>query len=74
MEIFALSYIDLYIDSSLYEYCFCIALLLAMLILMLMPFPDNASPESNLTLNCSFYMGEIAMSISKVSPRYNVLW
>ncbi|RVX09622.1 hypothetical protein CK203_012209 [Vitis vinifera] len=29
---------------------------------------DNASPECNLTLNCSYYMGEIAMSIKKVSP------
>ncbi|KAL1815258.1 hypothetical protein ACET3Z_017832 [Daucus carota] len=33
---------------------------------------DNASPESNLTLNCSFYMGEIAMSISKGSLLYKL--
>ncbi|KAJ0088978.1 hypothetical protein Patl1_32884 [Pistacia atlantica] len=29
---------------------------------------DNASPESNLTLSCGYHMGEIAMSIRKVSP------
>lgn len=27
---------------------------------------DNASPECNLTVNCAYYMGEIAMSIRKV--------
>ncbi|CAK9145938.1 unnamed protein product [Ilex paraguariensis] len=28
---------------------------------------DNASPECNLSLSCSYYMGEIAMSIRKAS-------
>ncbi|XP_071724856.1 uncharacterized protein [Rutidosis leptorrhynchoides] len=31
---------------------------------------ENASPESNLTLNCGYYMGEIAMSIKKGSFIY----
>ncbi|KAL9270563.1 Spliceosome-associated protein 130 B-like protein [Drosera capensis] len=30
-------------------------------------FEDNMQPEGNLTLSCSFYMGEIAMSIRKVN-------
>lgn len=33
---------------------------------------DNASPECNLTLNCSYYMGEIAMSIKKGSFSYKL--
>ncbi|KAL8147181.1 hypothetical protein AgCh_004777 [Apium graveolens] len=33
---------------------------------------DNASPESNLALNCSYYMGEIAMSIRKGSLLYKL--
>ncbi|KAK4757393.1 hypothetical protein SAY87_018694 [Trapa incisa] len=33
---------------------------------------DNASPESNLTLSCSYYMGEIAMSIKKGSLTYKL--
>ncbi|XP_027069184.1 splicing factor 3B subunit 3 isoform X1 [Coffea eugenioides] len=33
---------------------------------------DNASPECNLTLNCSYYMGEIAMSIRKGSFSYKL--
>jgi hypothetical protein len=31
--------------------------------------PEYSSPESNLNLNCAYYMGEIAMSIKKVNPR-----
>ncbi|KAL8463769.1 hypothetical protein ACS0TY_033641 [Phlomoides rotata] len=33
---------------------------------------DNASPERNLTLNCSYYMGEIAMSMRKGSFSYKL--
>lgn len=33
---------------------------------------DNASPECNLTLSCSYYMGEIAMSIRKGSFSYKL--
>ncbi|XP_052176753.1 uncharacterized protein LOC127791056 isoform X2 [Diospyros lotus] len=33
---------------------------------------DNASPECNLTRSCSFYMGEIAMSIRKGSFSYKL--
>jgi hypothetical protein len=41
----------------------------------------TGSPECNLTLNCAYYMGEIAMSIRKVVlsvtvtviPRYMVI-
>ncbi|GAB2295437.1 hypothetical protein Dimus_029604 [Dionaea muscipula] len=33
---------------------------------------DNVSPECNLTLNCSYYMGEIAMSIRKGSFPYKL--
>ncbi|KAM7505591.1 hypothetical protein LguiB_004495 [Lonicera macranthoides] len=33
---------------------------------------DNASPECNLALNCSYYMGEIAMSIRKGSFSYKL--
>ncbi|KAL3534006.1 hypothetical protein ACH5RR_007527 [Cinchona calisaya] len=34
---------------------------------------DNASPECNLKLSCSYYMGEIAMSIRKGSFSYKLL-
>jgi len=37
-------------------------------------FVDNASPECNLTRSCSFYMGEIAMSIRKVSCHTHKCW
>ncbi|KAF8022950.1 hypothetical protein BT93_F0461 [Corymbia citriodora subsp. variegata] len=33
---------------------------------------DNASPESNLTLSCAYYMGEIGMSITKGSFSYKL--
>ncbi|XP_042514315.1 splicing factor 3B subunit 3 isoform X2 [Macadamia integrifolia] len=33
---------------------------------------DNASPECNLTLSCSYYIGEIAMSITKGSFSYKL--
>lgn len=33
---------------------------------------DNASPECNLTLNCAYHMGEIAMSIRKGSFIYKL--
>ncbi|GMH18745.1 hypothetical protein Nepgr_020586 [Nepenthes gracilis] len=33
---------------------------------------DNVSPECNLTLSCSYYMGEIAMSIRKGSLSYKL--
>uniref|UniRef100_A0A5B7BX94 Putative pre-mRNA-splicing factor prp12 isoform X4 n=1 Tax=Davidia involucrata TaxID=16924 RepID=A0A5B7BX94_DAVIN len=33
---------------------------------------DNASPECNLTLSCSYYMGEIAMSVCKGSFSYKL--
>lgn len=33
---------------------------------------DNASPESNLTLSCAYYMGEIGMSIKKGSFSYKL--
>ncbi|EYU39984.1 hypothetical protein ABFS82_10G175900 [Erythranthe guttata] len=33
---------------------------------------DNASPERNLTLSCSYYMGEIAMSMRKGSFSYKL--
>ncbi|XP_031380418.1 splicing factor 3B subunit 3 isoform X2 [Punica granatum] len=33
---------------------------------------DNASPESNLTVSCAYYMGEIAMSIRKGSFSYKL--
>ncbi|KAI3471505.1 hypothetical protein Pfo_028155 [Paulownia fortunei] len=33
---------------------------------------DNASPERNLTLGCSYYMGEIAMSMRKGSFSYKL--
>ncbi|XP_073525723.1 uncharacterized protein [Phyllobates terribilis] len=34
--------------------------------------PDNASPEANLTLSCSYYMGEIAVSVRKGSFSYKL--
>lgn len=33
---------------------------------------DNASPECNLTVSCSYYLGEIAMSIKKGSFSYKM--
>ncbi|KAJ4977737.1 hypothetical protein NE237_008517 [Protea cynaroides] len=33
---------------------------------------DNASPECNLTLSCSYYIGEIAMSVTKGSFSYKL--
>ncbi|GAB4851486.1 hypothetical protein Ancab_030888 [Ancistrocladus abbreviatus] len=33
---------------------------------------DNTSPECNLTLSCSYYMGEVAMSIRKGSFSYKL--
>ncbi|KAL8142871.1 hypothetical protein V2J09_015903 [Rumex salicifolius] len=33
---------------------------------------DNASPEANLTLSCSYYMGEIAVSVRKGSFSYKL--
>ncbi|KAL2501533.1 Cleavage and polyadenylation specificity factor (CPSF) A subunit protein [Forsythia ovata] len=33
---------------------------------------DNASPERNLTLSCSYYMGDIALSIKKGSFSYKL--
>ncbi|TYK25370.1 pre-mRNA-splicing factor RSE1 [Cucumis melo var. makuwa] len=33
---------------------------------------DNASPECNLTLNCAYYMGEIAMTLRKGSFSYKL--
>ncbi|KAL4370550.1 DNA damage-binding protein 1 [Arachis hypogaea] len=33
---------------------------------------DNASPECNLSLNCAYFMGEIAMSIQKGSYSYRL--
>lgn len=33
---------------------------------------DNANPECNLTLNCSYFMGEVAMSIRKGSFSYQL--
>lgn len=34
--------------------------------------PEYSSPESNLNLNCAYYMGEIAMAIKKVNPKLAV--
>ncbi|XP_072950937.1 uncharacterized protein [Typha angustifolia] len=35
-------------------------------------FEANESPEKNLKINCSFYMGEVAMSIQKASFSYKL--
>lgn len=43
----------------------CIVAEFKMVLISLLP--DNASPECNLTLNCAYYMGEIAMTLRKVS-------